>query len=128
MAVVDRRGLGADQTTRDRPTRPAVPQADRNDLAELAALITDSAVRPVIGDCFHLPDTADAVRRIETGHATGKIVITNCRAGAGLWEPGASIGAVARCPSTEGTPQKRVGRDRRRALEGRSIFRCTRQG
>jgi len=56
---------------------PLFSKPNRNDLAELAALITDGAVRPVIGDYFHLPDTADAVRKIETGHATGKIVITN---------------------------------------------------
>lgn len=56
---------------------PLFSKPNRDDLAELAALITDGAVRPVIGDKFHLNDTADAIRRIETGHTTGKIVITN---------------------------------------------------
>lgn len=56
---------------------PLFSTPSRSDLADLAALITDGVVRPVIGDRFRLSDTAEAIRKIEAGHSTGKIVVTN---------------------------------------------------
>jgi NADPH:quinone reductase-like Zn-dependent oxidoreductase len=52
----------------------STPKAD--DLATLMRLVRDGAVRPVVGATFALGDAAEAFRRLETHHATGKLVVT----------------------------------------------------
>jgi NADPH:quinone reductase-like Zn-dependent oxidoreductase len=47
-----------------------------DDLAILRGLVEDGLVRPVIGGTFALDQAADALRVLESGHATGKLVIT----------------------------------------------------
>jgi NADPH:quinone reductase-like Zn-dependent oxidoreductase len=46
------------------------------DLATLADLLAQGAFRPVIGRRYPLADVADAIRYLEKGHASGKIVIS----------------------------------------------------
>ena len=46
------------------------------DLATLADLIAAGALRPVIGRRYPLADVADAIRYLEKGHASGKVVIS----------------------------------------------------
>lgn len=45
-------------------------------LADLAALVEDGAVRPVIDRVFPLEETAEAHRYLETGRARGKVVLS----------------------------------------------------
>jgi NADPH:quinone reductase-like Zn-dependent oxidoreductase len=45
-------------------------------LATLADLLAEGAFRPVIGRCYPLADVVDAIRHMETGHASGKVVIS----------------------------------------------------
>jgi len=45
------------------------------DLRMLADLLRSRAIVPVVGDRFSLGDTPAAIRRLETGHARGKLVI-----------------------------------------------------
>ena len=47
----------------------------REDLAELAQLNADGAIRSVIDYEFPLAETADAIRYSETGRARGKIIV-----------------------------------------------------
>lgn len=46
------------------------------DLRTLASLLAENAFRPVIGRRYPLADVADAIRYLEKGHASGKIVIS----------------------------------------------------
>ena len=45
------------------------------DLGTLVGLLSEGALRPVIGRRYPLAEVADAIRYMETGHAGGKIVI-----------------------------------------------------
>ena len=45
------------------------------DLAVLADLVDQGKLRPVIDSTFPLPETVAALRRVEAGHARGKVVI-----------------------------------------------------
>lgn len=56
--------------------RPVMAAEKRDDLLALAQLIVDGQVTPVVGATYPLPDAAQAVRHLETGHALGKIVVT----------------------------------------------------
>lgn len=47
----------------------------REDLAELAAMVADGRVTPVLDHVFPFAEAADAVRYSETGRARGKIII-----------------------------------------------------
>lgn len=47
-----------------------------SDLATLAGLLAEGAFRPVIGRRYPLGEVADAIRYLEKGHASGKVVIT----------------------------------------------------
>lgn len=47
-----------------------------SDLATLAGLFAEGALRPVIGRRYPLEEVADALRYLEKGHANGKVVIT----------------------------------------------------
>ncbi len=55
---------------------PLFSKPNRDDLAAVAELVQRGSVRPVLGDMLDLSDTAEAVRRIETGHGTGRTVVT----------------------------------------------------
>ena len=48
----------------------------RADLEWLAERAAEGSLRPVIGSCHPLAETADALRLVETGHARGKVVVT----------------------------------------------------
>jgi NADPH:quinone reductase-like Zn-dependent oxidoreductase len=56
--------------------RPVMTKERGDDLRDLAALIDDGAVTPVVGRTYVLSDSAEAIRELERGHATGKIVVT----------------------------------------------------
>ena len=56
--------------------RPVISKVNRADLETLRELIEDGKVRPVVDRTFALPEAAAAVRYLEEGHPTGKIVIT----------------------------------------------------
>jgi NADPH:quinone reductase-like Zn-dependent oxidoreductase len=45
-------------------------------LLDLTELVESGAVRPVIDTVFPLEQAPEALRRIATGHATGKMVVT----------------------------------------------------
>ena len=44
-------------------------------LGKIAELIDEGAIEPVIDSVFSLDQIADAHRRVETGHARGKVVV-----------------------------------------------------
>jgi NADPH:quinone reductase-like Zn-dependent oxidoreductase len=46
------------------------------DLADLADLVAAGALTPVLDRTYALPDAADAIRHVGTGHTRGKVVIT----------------------------------------------------
>jgi NADPH:quinone reductase-like Zn-dependent oxidoreductase len=56
--------------------RPVISKENQEDLQELATLVRDGKVAPVVGRTYPLVDAADAIRELERGHARGKIVIT----------------------------------------------------
>jgi NADPH:quinone reductase-like Zn-dependent oxidoreductase len=56
--------------------RPVVSKEKGDDLRALAELIERGAVTPVVGRTFPLIEAADAIRHLEGGHATGKVVVT----------------------------------------------------
>jgi NADPH:quinone reductase-like Zn-dependent oxidoreductase len=51
-------------------TRPS-----RRDLLELKDLIEAGKVRPVVERCYPLSEVPEAIRHLETGHASGKLVV-----------------------------------------------------
>ncbi len=55
---------------------PLFSTPNGDDLAAVAELVQRRSVRPVLGDVLDLSDTAEAVRRIETGHSPGRTVVT----------------------------------------------------
>ena len=52
-----------------------VATPNREDLEQLKKLIEEGLVRPVIHRKYELPDTAEAIAHLETGHTRGKVVI-----------------------------------------------------
>ena len=56
--------------------RPITGKDNHDDLEVLNGLIEEGKLTPVVGRTFALPDAADAVRALERGHSTGKIVVT----------------------------------------------------
>ena len=52
------------------------PSPNRDDLAAVIELAQTGTVRPIVGRTFDLSDTAEAIRQIETGHGTGRTVVT----------------------------------------------------
>ena len=65
-------------TTRQRIRGLAASERAEN-LTELTRLIESGAVTPVIDRVYPLERTADAVRHLEGGHATGKVVVSVTR-------------------------------------------------
>ena len=55
--------------------RPVISKVNRADLETLRGLIEDGKVTPVVDRTFALPEAADAVRYLEEGHPTGKVVV-----------------------------------------------------
>jgi NADPH:quinone reductase-like Zn-dependent oxidoreductase len=55
---------------------PFLAQQRREDLAVLRQLLEEKNVTPIIGRKYPLADVAEAIRYLEEGHATGKVVIT----------------------------------------------------
>ena len=56
--------------------RPVVATEPHADLEELRELIEARSVTPVVDRTFGLNEAADAVRYLERGHSTGKVVVT----------------------------------------------------
>jgi NADPH:quinone reductase-like Zn-dependent oxidoreductase len=56
--------------------RPLVSAEKGSDLRALTEMVDAGSLTPVVGATYALIDAPDAVRRLETGHATGKIVVT----------------------------------------------------
>jgi NADPH:quinone reductase-like Zn-dependent oxidoreductase len=56
--------------------RAQFPAVREGDLRLLKGLIEEGRITPVIDKTFPLPDTADAIRYMLDGRASGKIVIT----------------------------------------------------
>jgi NADPH:quinone reductase-like Zn-dependent oxidoreductase len=56
--------------------RPVTAKDNHDDLVVLTDLIEEGKLKPVVGRTFGLPEAADAIRYLEQGHATGKIVVT----------------------------------------------------
>jgi NADPH:quinone reductase-like Zn-dependent oxidoreductase len=52
-------------------------KADKGDLAIIGDLIASRKVKPVIDRCYKLSDVPEAMRYVGTGHARGKVVITD---------------------------------------------------
>lgn len=61
---------------RGRTVRHVVRQPDGEALAQLAALVDQGAIRPVIEARLPLARFAEAWRLVEAGHVTGKVVVT----------------------------------------------------
>ncbi len=55
---------------------PLFSKPNRDDLDVVIELARTGAVRPIVGRTFDLSDTAQAIRHIETGHGTGRTVVT----------------------------------------------------
>ncbi len=55
---------------------PFLAQQRREDLAVLRQLLEDGKVAPVIDKTYTLSEVPEAIRYLEQGHATGKVVIT----------------------------------------------------
>lgn len=55
---------------------PLFSKPNRDDLEAVIELARTGAVRPIVGRTFDLSDTAEAIRQIETGHGTGRTVVT----------------------------------------------------
>ena len=53
-----------------------VANINQKDLLFITELIKEGKVRPVIDKCYPLNETAEALRYLEKGHASGKVVIT----------------------------------------------------
>lgn len=59
--------------------QPAIPYLavpSRDDLAVLAGMVEAGTLRPVIDRSFHFAQIPDAIRYLESGQATGKVVIS----------------------------------------------------
>jgi len=55
---------------------PFIAKINQEDLVILRELILAGKVTPVIDKCYRLSDAAEDIRRVEEGHARGKVVIT----------------------------------------------------
>ena len=55
---------------------PLFSRPNRDDLQAVIEFARTGAVRPIVGRSFDLSDTAEALRQIETGHGTGRTVVT----------------------------------------------------
>jgi NADPH:quinone reductase-like Zn-dependent oxidoreductase len=53
----------------------AIADQRRWDLLALKELLERGKVRPAIERCYELSEVPDAIRYLETGHASGKLVV-----------------------------------------------------
>ncbi len=51
-------------------------EPNQNDLIYLKELIEGGQVKPILDRCYPLSETADAIRYLEQGHASGKVIVT----------------------------------------------------
>ena len=56
--------------------RPFVAKQKREDLLALTGLVEDGKLTPVLDRTYPLAETTEGLRRVEQGHARGKVVIT----------------------------------------------------
>ncbi len=56
--------------------RPFLSTPNAADLATLADLLRDGAIRPVVDRTLPLSAVGDAIAHVAAGHATGKVVLT----------------------------------------------------
>ena len=54
---------------------PILAGVNMKDLELLGQMLADGRVKPVIDRTCNLVETADAVRYVEAGHASGKVVV-----------------------------------------------------
>jgi NADPH:quinone reductase-like Zn-dependent oxidoreductase len=59
-----------------RRLRPVVSKEDPADLRRLTELLEAGTITPFVGRTYPLADAAEAIRELERGHATGKVVVT----------------------------------------------------
>jgi NADPH:quinone reductase-like Zn-dependent oxidoreductase len=71
--------LRAKLAARRAPFRIETPKStpSRDNLEELAALVASGAINPVIDRSFAFEDAAEAVRYLETEHASAKVVVSD---------------------------------------------------
>jgi NADPH:quinone reductase-like Zn-dependent oxidoreductase len=55
---------------------PMIAKYNQDDLQFLGQLVTDGKVTPVIEQSYQLSEVPEAIRRVGTGHAKGKLVVT----------------------------------------------------
>lgn len=53
-----------------------ISKADKQDLLIIKELLETGKVKPVIDRCYPFSQTAEAVRYLEQGHASGKVIVT----------------------------------------------------
>lgn len=76
LRAVARMAWGALRACFGGPTlRFFVAEVRPDDLAELAGLVAEGKMKPVIGRVYPLEEAREAVREIATGHARGKIIV-----------------------------------------------------
>jgi NADPH:quinone reductase-like Zn-dependent oxidoreductase len=70
--------IGATAAARFLPFQVLTPQASPTSelLTQLGKLVATGRIRPIIDRRFTLEETADAIRYLETEHATAKVLIT----------------------------------------------------
>jgi NADPH:quinone reductase-like Zn-dependent oxidoreductase len=56
--------------------KPVIAATNHEDLEVLRGMIEDGTVTPVVDRTFALSEAADALRYLEQGHPTGKVVVT----------------------------------------------------
>jgi len=56
--------------------RPFLANTTRSELLRLADLVEAGQLKPVIERTYPLPEAAEAIRYVDTGHARGKVVVT----------------------------------------------------
>jgi NADPH:quinone reductase-like Zn-dependent oxidoreductase len=67
--------LGPLLSLRGRTMGNLLAKPNHRDLIELKDLVEAGKLRPVIERCFQLSEVPEAIRHLETGHASGKLVI-----------------------------------------------------
>jgi NADPH:quinone reductase-like Zn-dependent oxidoreductase len=55
---------------------PFIAKTNRADLVELANLVVEGRLRPVVSRAYPLAEAASAIAYVETGHPPGKVVVT----------------------------------------------------
>ena len=66
----------AHRSTREQKLGNLLAKPNAVDLLVLKDLIEAGKVRPVIERCYQLGELPEAIRYLETGHASGKLVVT----------------------------------------------------